>query len=224
MARFPFGSARQLGLAGGLAAVHAVAVPAGLVGASVLFNLEDPFRGGWASLAMVAAVSVVTVGGVVVAGLGKAARMSALALGWNLENVGRDVPLGLVGGLVAIATVAVTGIALGLGSLSSLWEAVASYGPLDRLVFAAIGVSAAITEESLFRGYLQPGLVKRLGPVAGILLGAAIFSVYHLNFGLASLLSKFALGALFGLLRHRTGSLVPGALAHASVWAVLGSA
>jgi membrane protease YdiL (CAAX protease family) len=222
--RFPIGSRRQLGLAAALVAAHAIAVPAGMIATMVAFGVENPFQAGVGSLAMVALVTLLTAGGVVMGGVVRAGGMSLRDLGWRTDRLGRDIALALPGNAAAIAGILLTGIALGVTSLGDVAATIAGYSPLEHLVFCAIGLSAAFTEESLFRGYLQPGLVKRLGPTAGIVVGAAIFSLYHLNFGAASLLGKLLAGLVFGVLRHRTGSLVPGAIAHALIWIVLGAA
>ena len=47
-----------------------------------------------------------------------------------------------------------------------------------------VGVEAALTEETLFRGDLQPTLQRMLGRGPGLLLTALIFAAYHLRFGL----------------------------------------
>src|SRR4029453_15330111 len=63
------------------------------------------------------------------------------------------------------------------------------------------------TEESLFRGDLQPTLQRMLGRGAGLLFTALVFAAYHLRFGLWGLLGKTAFGLVFGILRERTGPL-----------------
>jgi membrane protease YdiL (CAAX protease family) len=85
-----------------------------------------------------------------------------------------------------------------------------------------IGIEAALTEETLFRGDLQPTLERILGRGGGLLLTAVLFAVYHLRFELWGLLGKTAFGLVFGLLRDRTGRLVSPAMAHGLTWTVLG--
>ena len=104
-------------------------------------------------------------------------------------------------------------------------EALASWwgvSPLGRLLVALVGLEAALTEETLFRGDLQPTLQRILGRGPGLLLTAVIFAAYHLRFGLLGFLGKTAFGLLFGILRDRTGRLVSPALAHWISWTVMG--
>jgi len=78
-----------------------------------------------------------------------------------------------------------------------------------------LGVAAlpAIFEELSFRGVLQPLLIRATGSAFwGIALAAVIFSAIHLQF--YGFLPRVLLGALFGWLAHRSGSLLPGMVAH----------
>jgi len=93
---------------------------------------------------------------------------------------------------------------------------------LERLLGVLIGVEAALTEETLFRGDLQPTLQRTLGRGAGLLLCAVVFALYHLRVSLWGLLGKTAFGLVFGHLRDRTGRLVSPAVAHWISWTVLG--
>lgn len=73
------------------------------------------------------------------------------------------------------------------------------------LGFLAIAVVAPIVEELLFRGYLQTALSRRMKPWMAIVLSSALFGAIHfqpLAFPILALL-----GAVFGYLYHRTGSL-----------------
>jgi membrane protease YdiL (CAAX protease family) len=91
--------------------------------------------------------------------------------------------------------------------------------------FVLMGVIAAIPEETIFRGILQPTLQNKVGRWPGILLTAAIFSVYHVHFqfALPRLLSHFCWGLILGLLRERTGTLWAPAIAHALMWIIFGA-
>ncbi|MCB9743511.1 MAG: CPBP family intramembrane metalloprotease [Alphaproteobacteria bacterium] len=78
---------------------------------------------------------------------------------------------------------------------------------------------APLGEELLYRGLLQRRLLERLPPAAALPLGAALFAVAH---GLGPALApRFALGLIWGYAAWRTGSLLPGALAHAAFNLVL---
>ena len=76
------------------------------------------------------------------------------------------------------------------------------------------------TEELLFRGWLQPALIERIGVPLGIVLGAALFAAFHLPSGVRAPLSLVNLmlgGVWFGLLAQRSGGLVAPIAAH-FVW------
>jgi membrane protease YdiL (CAAX protease family) len=75
------------------------------------------------------------------------------------------------------------------------------------------GLLVPVVEEILFRGVIQNGFVSRFGPAAGIGLSSLLFAVYHLNPWQA--FSALALGALFGWVTHRAGSLRPAITLHA---------
>ncbi len=73
------------------------------------------------------------------------------------------------------------------------------------LGFFAIVVVAPIVEELLFRGYLQTALTRRMKPWMAIAISSTVFGAIHfqpLAFPILALL-----GAVFGYLYHRTGSL-----------------
>jgi hypothetical protein len=78
------------------------------------------------------------------------------------------------------------------------------------LVIASIIVPFA--EEILFRGYLFPGLMRRFGFMAGLLLSAILFGAAHGSPDAFVPLSFF--GIILGLLYSATGSIYPGILLH----------
>jgi membrane protease YdiL (CAAX protease family) len=74
-----------------------------------------------------------------------------------------------------------------------------------------------LTEEVLFRGWLQPALSDRTGPLIAVMLGAAIFAVFHIPAGALSALSLVSLvlgGIWFGLLALRSGGILAPLAAH----------
>ena len=86
------------------------------------------------------------------------------------------------------------------------------------LVFAVFGVLIAPpVEEMSFRGFLYPVVERSYGKSAAVLVTSAIFSVLHgLQYGWhwQILLLLLYVGIVFGVLRARTGSLVPSTLVH----------
>lgn len=148
------------------------------------------------------------------------------------------VALALLGGLIAgeapplrAGPTIITGTALpaGIGAvalvLASAWaggvalgrpHAGVADGELYTLgtLLVLLGV---ISEELLFRGLLQPVLVRAWGAVAGVLISSLAFVVIHMIGGWAhpvSLLNILLAGIWFGLLGLRTGGLLAPILAH----------
>jgi uncharacterized protein len=73
------------------------------------------------------------------------------------------------------------------------------------LKLLAVAVAAPIVEELLFRGYLQNALKAKMSAPLAITLSALVFALVHFEPYAIPIL--FSLGAAFGYLYHRTGSL-----------------
>ncbi len=84
--------------------------------------------------------------------------------------------------------------------------------PSTLVVILAVAVAPAICEEVLFRGVLVRGLATRFFPLAAVLVGAIVFSLYHLR--IVQLVPTFTLGLVLGYLALRADSAVPGMIAH----------
>lgn len=80
------------------------------------------------------------------------------------------------------------------------------------VVWLVLGVTPGICEELVFRGLLFAGF-RRLGPWPAILLSALLFGLAHAS--IYRLMPTFILGVLLGVLRWRSGSIVPGMAMHA---------
>ncbi len=112
-----------------------------------------------------------------------------------------------------------------------------------RLVLVEIPFLTALPEEAAWRGALEPRLVAHLGPWRGVLwsnaaFGLAHFAVTRANTGIVgrgALLPRWLLilggmaatgvgGAVFSLVRARTGSLVGAIAAHWAVNATMSTA
>jgi uncharacterized protein len=76
------------------------------------------------------------------------------------------------------------------------------------------GALAPACEEITFRGYLQTTLTLRRGPRAAIATGALLFAALHLD--PVRFPALLVLGALFGWLTWRAGSVWPAVAAHAA--------
>jgi uncharacterized protein len=88
------------------------------------------------------------------------------------------------------------------------------------ILIGSFGVTLGpLAEELIFRGFLQPLLVRSMGVVAGILVAAIPFGLLHFSeygnsWRHAVLIS--GAGAAFGWMRHRTGSTKASTLMHAA--------
>jgi membrane protease YdiL (CAAX protease family) len=80
-------------------------------------------------------------------------------------------------------------------------------------------VAPAVLEEVMFRGMLQGRLLALMGLRTGMLTTAAAFAVCH--GGTLALPIHFGLGLYLGWLRQRSGSVLPGMLAHFSYNAMI---
>jgi membrane protease YdiL (CAAX protease family) len=101
------------------------------------------------------------------------------------------------------------------GPLTKLLE-----DPTSLILLAIFGsIVAPVCEELLFRGFLQPLLVRSLGAVAGIVATAVPFGLLHFreygNSWRHALLVALS-GAAFGWMRQVTGSTKAAAGMHAS--------
>jgi uncharacterized protein len=137
------------------------------------------------------------------------------SLGWRWPRL----PLG------AVAVYGV-GLAFGIGVLGALLKTPEAPGPMRELLenptslmlVALLGSTLGpLCEELAFRGFLQPALVKSLGPAAGILLSGAAFGLLHLpqygNTWQHGLLITVA-GAAFGLMRWLSRSTLAATVMH----------
>jgi len=78
--------------------------------------------------------------------------------------------------------------------------------------FALLALAPALVEEVAFRGFLYGRLAEVMGPREALVVQAAMFSVLHML--PLMFVSHFVMGLVFGLLRTRTGSLVPSMIVH----------
>jgi uncharacterized protein len=92
--------------------------------------------------------------------------------------------------------------------------------PASFAVMAFFGIALGpLCEELLFRGFLQPVLVRTMGPALGIVAAALPFGLLHYSeYGNSwrHALVVAAAGAAFGWMRHATGSTRAAAFMHAA--------
>jgi len=116
--------------------------------------------------------------------------------------------------LVALATLLVVPtltLGIGLAGWQPKWP--------DQLwlwLLVNFGV-AVLTEELLFRAWLQPALVSRLGAWPGVLLTAALFGALHLPFSPLFAVVATVAGLGYGLAFHYSGRLSVAVALHGTV-------
>jgi uncharacterized protein len=139
------------------------------------------------------------------------------SLGWRALRL--PFSLVMVAGVATAVLVAFGGAAIHMGDQPNPMTDLMK-GRTALILMAIFGVTAApIAEELVFRGFLQPLLVRSLGPALGILLQAIPFGLLHFqeygNSWAHAILICLA-GAAFGWMRYATGSTKASALMHAS--------
>ena len=75
-------------------------------------------------------------------------------------------------------------------------------------------ISAAVVEESAFRGYMQGLIEKRLGIVAAILISGVMFGLAHLGVTPMLLPYYVSVAALYGMVAYLTDSILPSIVLH----------
>jgi membrane protease YdiL (CAAX protease family) len=123
--------------------------------------------------------------------------------------------LAIVGGSVVIAAV-VAGYVHGLASLFGI-HAPSELAGLENhpwpWTIALVVIIPPLVEELAFRGVIYGGLRTSLSVGESLIVSSFAVGMIHMSF--PTMLTHFPLGLYFGWLRHRSGSLWPGMLAHA---------
>jgi membrane protease YdiL (CAAX protease family) len=124
-------------------------------------------------------------------------------------------PLAAVGLFLTVATIELALKALGVQQtqLESLQWLHSVPLWLFLLVALTAAVLAPVAEEIYFRGYVFRAYYEQKGPLQAYLFSAALFALVHLN--VPAFLPIFAVGLFLAYVYRRTGSILPGMLAHA---------
>jgi membrane protease YdiL (CAAX protease family) len=149
--------------------------------------------------------------------------LSPQALAYRLGFVQPKWPLGMT--LLTIVG-SIVPFALGIG----LAHAILPWVPADQNVeqlyknmtpalalpwVLFIAVAPGISEETLFRGYVQRRLIERWPAWVGILITSLCFAIFHIQ--PHAVLFAFPLGVWLGMMAWKSGSVWPGVLCHAAV-------
>ncbi len=139
------------------------------------------------------------------------------SLRWTAANW--STPLVAAYGVSVAFAVMVASVLMRTPDIDSPMKALLS-DPASIVMIAVIGTTLApMFEEIVFRGFLQPLLVRSLGVAPGILLAALAFGLLHLQeygYSWRHALLISAAGAGFGWMRARTGSTKAAAVMHAA--------
>jgi len=96
----------------------------------------------------------------------------------------------------------------------AFFEQLRSAPMATRVILAlSMGIFPGLSEELLFRGQVQRGLLANWPPVASILVTSAMFSIAHISPAL--ILNSFAFGCWVGWIAARTDAILPGMVLHA---------
>lgn len=88
---------------------------------------------------------------------------------------------------------------------------------MEKCMYIFVSLTAAVTEEVLFRGYLlyaQGGLFPGLHPVLALAASSCVFGLVHLYLGWRETFKTALVGAILGVVYIAFGSLLPGMLLH----------
>ncbi len=143
---------------------------------------------------------------------------SVRQLGWNFDQLGRDVGLGLI----LFAPVFFGGNALasllhqaGLSAPAKQPSFLAVSGATQLVLGVLIVTVVALVEETVFRGYLMLRFNTATGRTsAAVILSSLVFSLGHGYEGMAGAISVFVLGAVFALVYVWRKSLVAPIVMH----------
>ncbi|EZH82800.1 peptidase [Ectopseudomonas composti] len=135
-------------------------------------------------------------------------------LAWWLgqpSSPARSLPHAMLVCLLTLLAVPGLAVLVGLVAWQPKW-------PEGLLLWLLVNLGVAVlAEELLFRGLLQPALIRRLGAWPGLLLTAALFGAVHLPFSpLFALLAAIA-GLGYGLAFHYSGRLSVAVALHGAV-------
>lgn len=142
-----------------------------------------------------------------------------LALAARLPSAGM-VTTALVGGLVVWTLPSWFADQLGqlfpghASTLELVNRSLATADPLGRaMMIGAVGVSAPLFEEIIFRGYVWRVLEVGFGALPAMIGSTLLFAAFHID--PVHVVSLLPTAAFLGFLRWRSGSLLPCVVAHA---------
>jgi len=200
------------GIREGVGAYAILVFVSGLASIAMIFTLDDPSQGmDLENPRVLMGMILATIVGMV------------SALFYALNKAGRDAfrwgPLEMDGALLSVAMVIPV---LGFGYGWTLFMETLGFEALPQTIVQGILetpsmavlimagtygiVGAALFEEMLFRGFIQPPCVSRFGVVWGVLMTSMLFGLIHASDPWA-IIPTMVIGGVAGWLRERTGGL-----------------
>lgn len=141
---------------------------------------------------------------------------SVLGERWrSLQQLLRDLGIGVSFLLVSVMTLSLVGPLLGMKQGNSEIQFLLPHGRLETILWFAVAITAGICEEAVYRGYLQRQFMAftKNAPL-GILLPAVAFGLAHSYQGFSRAAVITLGGAMSGILAHWRRTVRPGMFAH----------
>lgn len=141
-----------------------------------------------------------------------------------LSSIGLTVPdgkrlfTGFLAGAFLLTAVIVILLGVGAAEFQGVWSD-PQWGRINLIGLVTVGAVAGISEEVLFRGYIQHLLSSRLSPLWGMTIIAGAFALAHMandNFTWLSALNIALVSFIFSLATLRTGNLYFAIALHAA--------
>jgi len=199
-------------------AMAVTGVLAGLLLARVLPAASDVVR-----VAVIAAQYLLGTGGalyIVWARVAGRSHRKLSILGLRFRRWARLVANGIGGYAVLVVLLGLTTVLVPggnpLGAIAQAGERLMSvaHSPAARIgLFVLICVLAPILEEIIFRGFVFPGLRRRLSAGSAVGMSAVLFALMHNN--VAALVPITLIGIVLAVLYERNLSIVPSIICHA---------
>ncbi len=193
---------RIVGLALRVAVFAFLALVGMVVFVTIIFN-----AGGYLVGATLGTFASAAVANAIALRIWEQGRLSHIGLSWT-PGSGRNIGLGLAGGVAAALLVTVGPLLTGAAELKPLAENPFNFGSL--VFVSVVLLFGAAGEELLFRGYGFQVLVAVLGPYATVLPVAVLFGLAHANNQNVTALGLFNTilwGVVFGYAFLRSGDL-----------------
>ncbi len=191
--------------------------------ATAIFGKDtDLMAGGEASFVAFLLLAALQIA-IVIFGINRFGRVSLSELGWfRPKSWAREIVFGIGGLFFVIAGMIALLMIFGVFDPNEVLAGFTEQTPAQRALFLGFGVIAAFAEETVFRGYMQPTAIHKLGQVGGIFFTAILFSCLHLKAQPIALLTQLWIGLVLSGLRWRNENLWSPAITHALIWVVLG--